>query len=260
MRDKELQMLAAELERIKEIGWIRNQRPGNAGGIGNTLEDLLNIAENNLQLPDFGDWEIKSQRTDTASLLTLFHMEPRPRNARIVPQILLPRYGWPHQEAGITYPENERSFRQTINATACSDRGFRVNIDWDSQIIYVSFDYFSIDDRHSIWRQIIRDGVGTDDISPNPYWTFEDIEKKLNTKLNNLMYVTAETKWENGQEYFRYNEFEVYVDPTLDKFLTLVMDGAIYIDFDARTGHNHGTKFRIRPASKTDLYQDHILV
>lgn len=74
------------------------------------------------------------------------------------------------------------------------------------------------------------------------------------------MYVTAETKWENGQEYFRYNEFEVYVDPTLDKFLTLVMDGAIYIDFDARTGHNHGTKFRIRPASKTDLYQDHILV
>ena len=88
-----------------------------------------------------------------------------------------------------------------------------MNIDWDSQIIYVSFDYFSIDDRHSIWRQFIRDGVGTDDISPNPYWTFEDIEKKLNTKLNNLMYVTAETKWENGQEYFRYNEFEVYVDP-----------------------------------------------
>ena len=84
MRDKELQMLVAELERIKEIGWIRNQRPGNAGGIGNTLEDLLNIAENNLQLPDFGDWEIKSQRTETASLLTLFHMEPRPRNARIV--------------------------------------------------------------------------------------------------------------------------------------------------------------------------------
>ena len=60
MRDKELQMLVAELERIKEIGWIRNQRPGNAGGIGNTLEDLLNIAENNLQLPDFGDWDKKS--------------------------------------------------------------------------------------------------------------------------------------------------------------------------------------------------------
>lgn len=102
---------------------LKNQRPGNAGGVGNTLEDLLDVAENNLQLPDFGDWELKSQRADTGSLLTLFHTEPQPRAAKIVPQILLLKYGWPHQEAGTTYPANERSFRQTINATAYSGCG-----------------------------------------------------------------------------------------------------------------------------------------
>lgn len=260
MREHDLDLLRIRLEEIKKMGWIKNQRPGNAGGVGNTLEDLLDVAENNLQLPDFGDWELKSQRAETGSLLTLFHSEPKPRNARIVPQILLPLYGWPHQDAGTIYPANERSFRQTINAAAYSDRGFTVNIDWQNQRIFISFDYLMIDDRHSQWRNFIRTGVGTADINPNPYWTFSDIEGKLNTKLNNLMYVKAETKRVDGEEFFRYNEIEAYVDPTLDRFLELVEQGAIYVDFDARTGHNHGTKFRIRPAAKTDLYQQHVIV
>ena len=74
------------------------------------------------------------------------------------------------------------------------------------------------------------------------------------------MYVKAETKRINGEEFFKYNEIEAYVDPTLDRFLSLVEEGYIYVDFDARTGHNHGTKFRIRPSAKTDLYQQHIIV
>jgi hypothetical protein len=41
-----------------------------------------------------------------------------------VPQILLLKYGWKHQEAGIKYPENEMSFRQTISGKSRSDRGF----------------------------------------------------------------------------------------------------------------------------------------
>ncbi|CEM62486.1 conserved hypothetical protein [Treponema phagedenis] len=83
---------------------------------------------------------------------------------------------------------------------------------------------------------------------------------KLRTKLNNLLYVTAETKRVDGAEYFRYNEIEAYIDPTLNTFLNLVELGDIYVDFDARTGHNHGTKFRIKSASKIKLYQQHIKV
>lgn len=258
MREENLNLLKEKLQEIKEMGWIRNQRPGNAGGVGNTLEDLLEITENNLQIPDFGEWELKSQRAETGSLLTLFHCEPKPRNAGIVPKILLPLYGWSHQEAGTLYPANERSFRQTINAVSYSDRGFKVNVDKNSERIFISFNYQVIDERHAEWRNFVRDNVGIGDIKPNPYWTFKEIFQKLNTKLKNLIYVEAETKHIDGQEFFRYNNIDAYADPTLEQFLKLVESGAIYVDFDARTGHNHGTKFRIKSNQTHNLYCHHI--
>lgn len=260
MREHELELLKIRLEEIKKMGWVKNQRPGNIGGIGNTLEDLLDVAENNLQAPDFGEWELKSQRANSGSLLTLFHYEPKPRNVSIVRDVLLPLYGWPHQKAGTQYPADEKSFRQTINTTFYSERGFTVHIDRKNQRILVSFNFSKIQSRHAQWRDFLKTGVGTGDVRPTPYWTFADIEEKLNTKLKNLMYVKAETRYIKGEEYFRYNKIEAYIDPTLDRFLKLLEDGMIYVDFDARTGHNHGTKFRIRPEEKVNLYQQHIIV
>ena len=58
--------LIKELQRIKESGWIKNARPGNVGGIGNTLEDLLGIEENNLPIPNASEWELKTQRKKTS--------------------------------------------------------------------------------------------------------------------------------------------------------------------------------------------------
>jgi hypothetical protein len=68
------QELVSKLKDINRIGWIPNARPGNAGGIGNTLEDLLGITENNLPIPNAAEWELKCQRIGTSSLTTLFHM------------------------------------------------------------------------------------------------------------------------------------------------------------------------------------------
>ena len=258
MRENDLVKLHGKLNEIKGMGWIENRRPGNPGGVGNTLEDLLEIAENNLQIPDFGAWEVKSQRRDTGSLLTLFHTEPEPRSSRIVPQILLLQYGWPHKEAGTKYPDHEKSFRQTINATSCSDRGFMVNVDHINKQIYISFDYSKIDDRHAQWRSFVKTGVGTEDINPNPYWSFNIINEKLKDKINNLLYFRAERKIVHNKEYFKYNEFEAYIDPDLNRFLQLIEQGVLYVDFDARTGHNHGTKFRIKPAMKSKLYKNQL--
>jgi len=43
--------LIEKLTEISNAGWIENQRHGNQGGIGNTLEHLLGIEENNLPIP-----------------------------------------------------------------------------------------------------------------------------------------------------------------------------------------------------------------
>ena len=128
--------LIYSLKAIRDLGWILNARPGNAGGVGNTLEDLLGIKENNLPLPNASEWELKCQRSNTTSLITLFHMEPSPRAFKFVPNILLPKYGWPHEEAGTRYPENEMSFRQTISGAQRTDRGFKVEVDLNKNKIH----------------------------------------------------------------------------------------------------------------------------
>jgi len=40
-----------------------------------------------------------------------------------------------------------------------------------------------------------------------------------------------------------------------DGFLQEIENGNILVDFDARTGHNHGTKFRMRKHCLPSLYE-----
>ena len=89
----------------------------------------MEIKENNLPIPNASELELKTQRINTTSLTTLFHSEPLPRAIRFVPQILLPKYGWPSQQAGKLYSLTEMSFHQTIHGLSPSDRGFMVKID-----------------------------------------------------------------------------------------------------------------------------------
>ena len=60
MRIYSKESLIDTLRGIHAQGWIPNARPGNAGGIGNTLEDLLGITENNLPIPNASEWELKA--------------------------------------------------------------------------------------------------------------------------------------------------------------------------------------------------------
>lgn len=43
-------------------------------------------------------------------------------------------------------------------------------------------------------------------------------------------------------------------------FLQAIETGVLYVDFDARTGHNHGTKFRFRQNSWPLLYKNITMV
>ena len=58
-----------------------------------------------------------------------------------------------------------------------------------------------------------------------------------------------------GKEYFRYENEKMLDDFSKRKWVQEIEKGRVYIDFDARTGHNHGTKFRIRSNELTNLYE-----
>jgi hypothetical protein len=247
--------LIQKLQAIRAQGWIANARPGNDGGIGNTLEDLLGIEENNLPLPNAAEWELKSHRIGSRALVTLFHMEPSPRALRFVPSILLPNYGWPHRWAGEKYPPDEMSFRQTISAARRSDRGFQVAVDRENQKVLVSFDANAVASEYAEWLALVQRRVGLGEISPQPYWGFRDLEHKAGTKLLNCFYVQAETRRKNGRLYFRYSKIFILQEFSLEGLLRGLEEGFVFVDFDARTGHNHGTKFRIRSDKFTHLYR-----
>lgn len=252
------------IEKFNEIhskGWIENMRGRNDGAVGNTLEDLLGIPENNLPIPNAAEWELKAQRSNTTSLLTLFHMEPSPRALGVVPNILLPKYGWPSAGAGKQYDTKELSFRATLSTKSYIDRGFKVLVNDKERKIEITFNSDITDARHKAWLSSVKERVGhLNDFDIRPYWGFDDLFHKAGTKLINCFYVRADVKRETinrkRKEYFNYNYVLKLSHFDQEKFIQAFRDGILYIDFDARSHHNHGTKVRIHYNDIPLLYKD----
>jgi hypothetical protein len=251
--------LVQKLIDIHRRGWIPNRNPRGSrtgdGAAGNIMEDVLGIPENNFTLADAGEWEIKTQRSYTSSLVSLFAYEPEPRNAHIVPKILLPKYGW--KQTGMI---NEKSFRATLSGAQYSDRGFKVVVDRDEEKLKITFNRTRVSSSHREWLKNVEHVVGLGEINPQPYWKFDTIAEKIETKLKNLIYVIVEEKIKDRVQQFKFNHALLISEPSINKFISGIERGFIYIDFNARTHHNHGTRFRIRQEKWDELYskREHI--
>lgn len=252
--------LIAELNHIRNKGWILNKRKGNHGGVGNTLEEELGIEENNLPLPNAAEWELKAQRLGSNSLVTMFHMEPSPRAMKFVPSVLLPQYGWSHQEAGKKYSNAEMSFRQTIPGSSGTDRGFKTVVDFIERKVLISFDHTKVDPRHNDWLANVEANTGLEELDPQPYWGFDDLIHKAGTKLHNCFFVEANVRKQTVagilQESYHYQNIFMLKGLDVSRFVKSLDEGNIVVDFDARTGHNHGTKFRLKASHLKDLYAE----
>lgn len=253
--------LITQIRGICNAGWHRSVKKTidtrNDGAVGNTLEQLLGIEENNLPIPNAREWELKGQRKHSASLITLKHIEPSPTAAKIVSSVLLPLYGWPHAQAGVKYPKKEMSFRSTTSATVFTNRGFKIIADRAAQKIRFIFDSTKADRTNpdiSQWLSSVDMRVGLGQINPEPYWGFDDLKYAIGAKITNCFYVIADTKVESNHEYFKYESLYILSGFSFDKLVKCIEDGHVLIDFDARTGHNHGTKFRLRQGHWLHLY------
>lgn len=253
--------LTQEMKKIFEKGWHKSVKKTldsrNDGAVGNTLETLLHIKENNLPIPNTREWELKGQRAHTSSLVTLKHIEPSPTAAKIVSKILLPKYGWKHKQAGKKYPITEMSFRSTTSATDYTSRGFSVVVDRAKNQLRFVFDATKADIADSeiaLWLQSVEKRIGLGQLNPEPYWGFEDLKYSIGEKIKNCFYVVAERRIEDSKEFFLYKELYILSGFSFEGFLAAIENGAVLIDFDARTGHNHGTKFRLKQGRWKDLY------
>jgi len=257
------QELIIAIKGISERGWHKSVKVTcsnrNDGAVGNTLENLLGISENNLPIPNASEWELKGQRKNTSSLITFKHSEPSPRACKFVPQILLPFYGWKHKQAGKIYPESEMSFRSTTYGSRFNKRGFKIFVDHSEKKIRFIFNPDEADKTKldiKTWLNQVNERIGLNPLDPEPYWGFDDLRNVIGLKMKNCFYVIADSKIENNHEYFKYDNLFILSGFSFGKFLIAIEQGYALVDFDARTGHNHGTKFRLKQGFFTKIYDN----
>jgi|YNPMSStandDraft_1061717.scaffolds.fasta_scaffold00271_27 hypothetical protein len=157
--------LIEKLKRIKKKGWIKTHRVGTTG-VGKTLEDLLNIKENNIPGPNSEVIELKSARKNVSSMLTLFTKDPLPKKAN---SKILKKFGYSSQN-------NPRSKRleTTVNAvsfnTIKSRKGLKIEIKGE-KINLISSN---------------KEVLG--------YWDKKTLKNCFEIKIPKLLYVKAETR------------------------------------------------------------------
>lgn len=243
--DKE--KIIKEFNRIQELGFIKSKRKHNTG-IGKTFEDYLGVTENNDKLPDFEGFEVKSQRALSSSFLTLFTKSPTgPAGANTN---LRDNYGEFYEE----YPNLKKLHTSifcdrynTCNGLYC----FKIENDKENKLVKI----------------VIKNLLTDVQIDDSVYWSYDDLEKALKSKLEALFYVNADHKVIEEEEYFHYTKALIFINPSLERLLELINKGKIMVDIrigSYKSGknkgktHDHGTGFRIKPIDLRTLYLETI--
>lgn len=227
-----------EFIKIKERGWIKTHRSGPTG-IGKTLEDLLGIPENNLDQPDFGDYELKSCRIDSQSMLTMFTHAPQPARSNTY---LRKKYGY----SSNAYDNDEKVLHATLSAdrfSPISTTGNCLKIQCKSDGIYIE----------------------SQDTVENVFWSKDALKKCFEKKYKNkFVYAKALTRGTDTNEEFHFIEAYEVSGFDYDAFITLLEAGKIYVDLRIGQYHNgknkgkthdHGTGFRIREIDQPLLFK-----
>lgn len=228
---RDLNELISKLKIIKEMGFVQTHRPHDTG-IGKTLEDLLEIPENNWRLPDVGDIELKTKRIDSDSMLTVATKSPLPKGAN---KALFESYKY-------TDDEGYYNLHSTVYGSRPNSQGLKA--------------------------MVLRDSVTID--NPNnveAYWPITIFED-LVSKSNKILLAFAETKGDKKTTNEQFHFTEAYLLSTLnkDKFSKALSNDKLKIDFRIgvyRSGkqkgkfHDHGTGFRINKRDFLELFDSY---
>jgi hypothetical protein len=211
------------LKTYKDKGYIPTHRVGPTG-IGKTLEDILGIEENNIDISNTTFAEIKSARKGSKSMLTLFTKAPKPDEAN---SKLLNQYGYVTPKS-----KGKKVLHTTTWATGYNTlRG------------KVGFKVLVLPNKVSL-------------ISSNAeelgYWDELTLRKSFGKKLHHVLYILADQTGQGKTEQFWFNEVWMLTGFNYDGFKTAVNDGVVCVD--VRIGqypngkpHDHGTGFRVFP-------------
>jgi hypothetical protein len=221
-----MKTLNETLQRLRELkskGYIRTHRRDQTG-IGKTLEDLLEIEENNISISNTTFAEFKSARKGSQSMLTLFTKSPLPPKANTK---LLDRFGY------VTpLSKGRKILHTTVKATEYNmlkgEVGFKIDVKKD-RLSLVS--------------------TSGEELG---YWDESTLKKSFENKLRHVLYVLADSRGEGKDEEFWFNEVWLLSGFDFEGFMNAVRGGVICVDtrigqYPDGTTHDHGTGFRVFP-------------
>lgn len=233
MKDMTINKLKNKLNKIKRLNFVLTHRIGDTG-IGKTLEDLLEIKENNIPLCDIGKVaELKAYRKEATSMLTLFTIEPKPKGGDR-DRFLLDKFGYSKRN-------NKRSkeLHSTVTCKRYNNQGLRLAVRKDRISV--------LGKGHRL----------------NIFWDMEILRKKFNEKLPALVYVLADRKIVRGKELFHFNEAYFLSGFDFNLFKKMVKKDFIVVDFRMYyrpngSVRNHGTGFRVKINRLYDCFKNKI--
>lgn len=240
--EESLEYLQDKLKEYKGI-WVESSRSHDTG-IGHTFEEkILEKVEDNLADPDLAALEIKSQRINSSSKMTLFTKAP------VYP---LRANAYIRDNFGV---DDEVYSSKIIHTSFFGNRishykgeyGFKLEANDNEQKLYLRI----FDRENNI-------------IDTEIYWTYTILSDILNQKIHNIGFVEAKTKKENGNEFFMYKKLTILMNPSIENFIENINNGTI--QFDIRIGvyrsgenqgkpHDHGSGFRISKKDFPKLFE-----
>jgi len=247
MTDENITKFTEAFKKVKALGKIKTNRSGNTG-IGKTLEDIMNVEENNIEAPDLYGFEIKSQRTLSDSYVTLFAKSPNPKGI--------------NNNLRLNYGSNDEVFAniKVLHTSIFLDQwnthksgfGFTLSIDRKNEKLILKV------------KNLETDVI----VEENVYWDFSSLEDKLKMKMQNLAFIKAKSEIIDSEEFFTFSSCTLFSGGlTLERFFEALQKK--HIMFDIRIGayknpksksygksHDHGSAFRIKKENFLSLYND----
>lgn len=200
--------------------------------IGRTLEHLLGIPMNSAKTPDYKGIELKSARENKGTRKGLFAKTPNWEISKFKNRTeILDTFGY--WENGVFRLYN------TIRATGRNAQGLILRTDYEQDYLFENSD-----------RKEIGDFLT---------WELEILKNTLAVKHKETFWIKAQSKHEDGNEYFLFKSAEHTKGPLLNQFGLLIDIGAITLDYPIKRLANgsvidKGCNFKLRPNALNLLF------
>lgn len=240
MKSEELKIIKNEFERIKGMDYVKALRVRDLS-VGATFEDLLRKGEKKVNLSQYPGLIVKIKEENPYFYTTLFRISLQEEYIKRL-----------REKYGYVNVNKYKTFNVSVQANCSSFVGtrflFKLYINKEEEKVYFTV----MDKNYSVVEKKI-------------YWTFEELKKKLNQKLKNMIILKVWTKKVDGVDYYKYYDIHFYQLKSFNNFLKLLEEGIIRLTINLdvyksgpRKGqtHNRGIRFEIQEVDLNKLFEE----